>query len=43
MMVWRVLAVMRLVRRRLPAIVNRTGVQCHRLGGEHREPKADQK
>jgi len=42
-MIWRMLAVMRLVRRRLPAIVNRTGVQCQRLGGEHREPEADQK
>ena len=43
MMIWRVMAVMRLMRRRLPAVVNRTGVQCSRLGGEHREPKADEK
>jgi hypothetical protein len=40
-MVLRVLAVMH-VRRRLPAVVNRTGVQRRRLGGEDREPTADQ-
>lgn len=43
MMLGRVLAVMRLVRRRVRAVMNRTGVQRHRLGGEHREPTADQK
>jgi len=43
MMVWRVPAVMRRMRRRLPAVVNRTGVQRRRVGGEHREPKANDK
>jgi hypothetical protein len=42
-MFWRMVAVMRLVRCRLPPVVNRTGVQCRRLGGEHREPKTDEK
>jgi hypothetical protein len=41
MVILRVLAVMRHVRRDMPAVVNRTGVQRHRLGGEDREPAAD--
>jgi len=43
MMARRLLPVMRRMRRLLPDIMHRAGMDCRRLGGKDREPTAEEK